>query len=236
MPIRSPKGRSAAYRPLWQWPLRSPARFFGCVLVFVLLALGLNAATGLIGGRDHGVFGSSGQQAAQQPGQPAGAQQTRAPAAAAPTVPAQLPPVPELSPANLPPSQAPAAALSTATKWVQAWANHPPGMTTQSWVNGLRPYTTDEYLGVLDSVDPANVPATKVRGPARAVLVSPHSVRVEVPTDALTVLVLVVDASTGDEADGGPGPAGNGSATTAKEWKVAGYDRADPAQNPAAGR
>jgi len=68
-------------------------------------------------------------------------------------------------------------------------ARHPAGTTTQTWVNGLRPYTTDEYLGVLSTVDPVNVPATKVTGPARAVLVSPASVRVEVPTDAVTLVV-----------------------------------------------
>jgi hypothetical protein len=183
------------------------------VVLLLDLAVGVNALTGLIGGNGRpsgGLFGSAGING------PGSAPTTTGPRAAAPTVPTRLPPVPELTPATLPPSQAPPAAMTAATKWTQAWARHPAGTTPRGWVNGLRPYTTDEYLGVLATVDPANVPATKVTGGARAVLVSPRSVRVEVPTDALTVLVLVVNTGT--------------------EWRVAGYDRATPgpqqAQSP----
>jgi hypothetical protein len=43
------------------------------------------------------------------------------------------------------------------------------------------------------------------------VAVSPSSVRVDVPTDALTLVVLVVNTGTPDD------------------WRVAGYDRAEPA-------
>ncbi|MDQ2707618.1 MAG: hypothetical protein M3Z25_08275 [Actinomycetota bacterium] len=209
MPIRSPKGRGAAYRSLWQWPLRSPARLIGCLVLLIAVGIGLNAATGLLGGRHSGgLFGSvstSGPNAAPRP--VAGATPRTAPAT-------RLPPVAELTPVILPPSQAPAAALTTATRWTQAWAKHPKGATTDSWLKGLRPWTTEEYLGVLETVDPANVPATRVTGSARAVSVSPKSVRVEVPTDALTVLVLVTN--------------------TDNEWRVAGYDRATPS-GPGAG-
>ena len=49
MPIRTPRGRSAAYRALWQWPLRSPARL-GLTAIFLLALVvgavaGINAAT-----------------------------------------------------------------------------------------------------------------------------------------------------------------------------------------------
>lgn len=215
MPIRAPKGRGAAYRSLWQWPLRSPGRLLGCLVVLIALGVGLNAATGLIGSRGGGgLFGSPGHSAPPPAGvRPApGGQGPAAPATAPAAPPARLPPVPELTPATLPPSRAPTAALTVATRWTQAWAEHPPGTTNESWVNGLRPFTTEEYLGLLATVDPANVPATKVTGPAKAVLVSPRSVRVEVPTDALTVLILVIN--TGDQ------------------WRVAGYDRAEAAQSP----
>lgn len=205
MPIRSPKGRGAAYRTLWQWPLRSPARLIGCLVVLVGLAVGLNAATGLIGGRHGGLFGTVGAKPAAAPASQPGS------GAAPRATPTRLPPVAELTPVALPPSQAPPAALTAATKWTQAWAKHPEGTTTETWVKGLRPWTTDEYLSVLSTVDPANVPATKVTGSARAVAVSPKSVRAEVPTDALTLLVLVTE--------------------TGGEWRVAGYDRA--AQPPA---
>jgi len=203
VPIRSPKGRGAAYRSIWQWPLRSPARLIGCVIVLLALVIVANSAFGLLSGRS-----------GHSPGILYGGGDTSAPAGRTPTAraapPAEataLPPVPELTPRTLAPAQAPRAALTAAARWTEAWARHPAGTTTQTWVNGLRPYTTDEYLGVLSTVDPANVPATKVTGPARAVLVSPASVRVEVPTDAVTLVVLVVN-------------------TAGTEWKVAGYDRA----------
>ncbi|MGQ0483007.1 MAG: hypothetical protein ACT4O0_18525 [Pseudonocardia sp.] len=215
MPIRSPKGRGAAYRSLWQWPLRSPRRLIGCLVVLVAVGSGVNAATGLFGLRPGGgLLGSSGYPAGVVDGATPNVRPAPGgPPAAPANPPARLPPVAELTPATLPPSQAPATALTTATRWTQAWARHPPGTTTQTWLDGLRPYTTEEFLGVLASVDPANVPASRVTGSARAVLVSPRSVRAEVPTDQLTVLVLVIDT-------------GNG-------WRVAGYDRADSAQNPA---
>ena len=209
MPIRTPKGRGAAYRVLWQWPLRSPARLIGTVVVLILIGLSLNSAFGLLSGPSH-----------SRPGIFAGDRST-APAAtptaqaAPPAEATRLPPVPELTPQTLAPSQAPRAALTAATRWTEAWARHPAGATTQTWVNGLRPYTTDEYLGVLSTVDPANVPASRVTGPARAVLVSPRSVRVEVPTDAVDLVVLVVN-------------------TGGTEWKVAGYDRATDDPNAAA--
>ena len=59
---------------------------------------------------------------------------------------------------------------------------------------------------MLSGVDPGNVPATKVIGPPVALRVAAHSVQAQVPTDALTLLVLVVDTGSG--------------------WRVAGYDRA----------
>jgi hypothetical protein len=203
MPIRSPRGRGAAYRPLWQWPLRSPVRLVGCVVVLIGIAVAGNLLVGnVFQGRasSGGIFADTGPSAPEPaaPGAPAVRQ-----------APTRLPPVPELAPPRLPDSAAPPAALTVATRWTRAWAHHPTGTTPASWVNGLRPYTTDEYLGVLSSVDPGNVPATRVTGPARAVLVSPNSVRVEIPTDAVDLVVLVVNS-------GG------------REWKVAGYDRADP--------
>jgi hypothetical protein len=58
---------------------------------------------------------------------------------------------------------------------------------------------------VLSAVDPTNIPATRVTGEPRPVRVAASSVQVEVPTNALTLLVLVVDTDEG--------------------WRVAGYDR-----------
>ena len=190
MPIRSPHGRSAAYRALWQWPLRSPARL-------VLTAIGV---VGLVVAATIGIGATNGSVSL-----PVGAQPTPSAAAVAPPEPVLLPPVPELEPTTLPVSAAPAAALQVASRWARAWVRPPDGTTAARWLDGLRATTTDEYLGVLAGVDPGNIPATKVTGAAKAVSVSPRSLRVQVPTDTLTLVITVVDTDSG--------------------WRVSGYDR-----------
>jgi hypothetical protein len=190
MPIRSPHGRSAAYRALWQWPLRSPARLvltaIGVVALVVAATIGIGATNGSVS-------------------LPMGARPTPSAAAVAPPEPVLLPPVPELEPTTLPVSAAPAAALQVASRWARAWVRPPDGTTAARWLDGLRSTTTDEYLGVLAGVDPGNIPATKVTGAAKAVSVSPRSLRVQVPTDTVTLVITVVDTDTG--------------------WRVSGYDR-----------
>jgi hypothetical protein len=191
MPIRSPHGRSAAYRALWQWPLRSPARLaltaIGVLALLVAATIGIGITNGSVG-------------------LPVGARPTSSAATpVAPPEPVRLPPVPELEPTTLPVSAAPAAALQVASRWARAWVRPPEGTTAAKWLDGLRSTTTDEYLGVLSGVDPGNIPATKVTGAAKAVSVAPRSLRVQVPTDALTLVIMVVDTDTG--------------------WRVSGYDR-----------
>jgi hypothetical protein len=191
MPIRSPHGRSAAYRALWQWPLRSPARLaltaIGVLAVLVAATIGIGMRNGSVG-------------------LPVGARPTSSAATpVAPPEPVLLPPVRELEPTTLPVSAAPAAALQVASRWARAWVRPPDGTTAAKWLDGLRSTTTDEYLGVLSGVDPGNIPATKVTGAAKAVSVAPRSLRVQVPTDALTLVITVVDTDTG--------------------WRVSGYDR-----------
>ncbi|MFC5996003.1 hypothetical protein ACFQE5_17495 [Pseudonocardia hispaniensis] len=200
MPIRTARGRSAAYRSIWQWPLRSPLRLAITAAAVLALAVGISVTSAVLRpAADHGTTPSG--TASATPGTVSRAPNTGS--GAAPTV---LPPVAPLTPSALPLDQAPAAALRTAAAWAAAWADHPEGITSQQWLSRLRPYTTDEYLGVLSSVDPANVPATRVTGAPTPVRVAPSSVQVTVPTDALTLVVLVVDTESG--------------------WRVAGYDQA----------
>lgn len=195
MPIRSPHGRAAAYRALWQWPLRSPRRLGGTVLVVLALATAASYAIGSAPGLGPRTGGPAGVVA----GGPSGS-------TPAPGVPTALPPVPALEPQALPVSQAPPAALEVARRWARAWVRPAAGTSAGQWLDGLRPTTTDEYLGVLAAVDPNNVPAGRVIGPPRPTRVAPHSVQVQVQTDGPTLLVLVVDTESG--------------------WRVAGYDRA----------
>ncbi|MEJ2862699.1 hypothetical protein [Actinomycetospora flava] len=193
MPIRTRRGRAAAYRALWEWPLHSPARLFLVVVVVIALAVGLSYLSGSLGGPGHDTGRALGPAPSASPGT----------ATAAPGQPT----VTELRPQSLPLSAAPPVALAVAERWTQAWATHPPGTTPAQWSAGLAPYTTDEYLAVLASVDPANVPGTRVTGPPQAVDVRPEAVRVQVPTDAVRLELLLVQVGPGD-------------------WRVSGYDRA----------
>jgi hypothetical protein len=201
MPIRTPRGRSAAYRALWQWPLRSPGRLAVCVVLVLGAVIGVVTAVGAL-------------QGTRAVGSAIGAPETSTAAAPRTGTVSQpststatiLPPVPELTPSSLPVTAAPSPALSVAARWAAAWVDHPQGITPQQWVDGLRPFTTDEYLGVLTGVDPANVPATTVVGEPRAVRVAARSVQVDVRTNALTLRVLVVATEDG--------------------WRVAGYEKA----------
>jgi hypothetical protein len=200
VPIRTPHGRAAAYRSIWAWPLRSPLRLtITTVVVVAVVVGGTFAITALSTGRpgdgpalDGGTATSAGRRPDAAPGR-------------TPT-PTMLPPVPELTPSQLPLSAAPDEAVEVAARWAAAWVRPRAGTTAQEWLDGLRNTTTEEYLGVLSAVDPANIPATRVTGEPRPVRVAASSVQVRVPTDALTLLVLVVETEDG--------------------WRVADYDRA----------
>jgi hypothetical protein len=199
VPIRAPRGRATAYRAIWTWPLRSPARLAGTVAVLLVVVAGASFGIGsLSAGGGTGLFAPSPSTRSAPP------RSTWNGPASTPT-PTVLPPVPELTPSTLPLSRAPAAAISVAARWSAAWVRPPQGTTAQQWLDGLRNLTTDEYLGVLSAVDPTNIPATRVTGEPRPVRVAANSVQVEVPTNALTLLVDVVK--------------------TDKGWRVAGYDR-----------
>ena len=200
MPIRSPRGRAAAYRAVWQWPLRSPARLAVSVVLLAALVFGLVYLGGQVGGgaSSGGLLAGGDRQGQRWDDGGSGVSAT-------PT-PTMLPPVPALTPEELPLEQAPPQALEIARVWASAWVNHSEGTTAQQWVAGLRPYTTDEFLGVLANVDPANIPASRGTGSATPTRVAPKSVEVEVPTDTLRLTILVVDTEAG--------------------WKVSRYDRA----------
>lgn len=202
MPIRTSHGRSAAYRAIWGWPLRSPLRLAVTAIVVIAVVVGVTVTVTTLtadpttGGADPTADGGTTASAGRRPG-------TGLNRAPTPTV---LPPVPELTPSPVPLSRAPAEAVEVAALWSAAWVRPPAGTTARQWLDGLRPTTTDEYLGVLSGVDPTNIPATRVTGEPRPVQAAANSVQVEVPTDAITLVVLVVQTDAG--------------------WRVAGYDRA----------
>ncbi len=194
MPIRTHRGRAAVYRTFWGWPLRSPTHLAGTVVVLVAIAVGAGLALPDSGGSS--------------------------PVRAAPSSSPRATPLPPASPLAVvpgaasggqsgvlsPSTPAPAAALTVARSWVNAFLTVPKGISSARWVEQLRPYTTDELLPELRSVDPANVPAAKIIGEPRTVSSSASSAEVDVPTTVVVVRLLLVST-----------PAG---------WRVAGYQRA----------
>jgi hypothetical protein len=112
-----------------------------------------------------------------------------------------------ITPTQTPTSAAPAPeALDVATEWAKAWVKHPEGTTIEQWLDGLRPFTTEEQLAVMGTVDLENIPATAVTGPAKATRSFTSSVEVAVPTDGGTLSITVIRSSVG--------------------WRVSHYERA----------
>ena len=85
--------------------------------------------------------------------------------------------------ANAAPSTpAAAATLAVAEAFVVAWAR--PALHPVAWLAGVRPYVTDDYAAMLSTVDPSNVPARVVTGPATVVSSNTAVAVFDVPTDA----------------------------------------------------
>jgi hypothetical protein len=187
MPIRTNRGRAAVYRRLWGWPLRSPRHLVAAVIGVAV------AATAI------GMLLPPATKTVQLPSRQAVGTVTTQPLPAvggAPTLATSQP-----TRLSSPPPPAPAApapeALGIATQWTTAWVNHPAGITTQQWLAGLRPFTTEEYLAVMATVDPANIQPTTVTGPPVAVNATASSVEANVPTDGGNITVRVIATQQG---------------------------------------
>lgn len=175
MPIRTSRGRSAVYRTVWAWPLRSPAHLGVAVVLavavgwLVALALPSDGGTSAAAARS----ASSGQANTFDPTSRASAQ----------------------SPGE--PRRAPAEALAVADAWMRAFLTTPDGITPAQWTEQLRPYSTDTVLTSLQTVDPANVPDAQVTGPPRTVSVRIGSAEVDVPSSAAVVRIRLTATADG---------------------------------------
>jgi hypothetical protein len=101
------------------------------------------------------------------------------------------PPVPPSSVAPNP------AALDVIQTWGKAWVNHPVGMTTQAWLAQLAPYTTQEFLPVMNSVDVTNINATQVTGAPQVTKSFPDSVEALLPTNGGRLDITAINTPTG---------------------------------------
>jgi hypothetical protein len=191
MPIRTHRGRAAVYRRLWGWPLRSPKHLVFAVVLFAVAA----TVIGLLLPEPPPTPRAEADRYTEQPPPPSASPQT-----------SHASPPSFLVPMGAPPAAAPNPdGLAAAEAWGKQWVNHPPGTNKQQWMERLRLYTSDEFITVMDSIDPANVPATAVTGPPRAVESTASSMEVRLPTNAGDVQVRV--------------------SSTPHGWRVAGYDK-----------
>ncbi|MBB4685978.1 hypothetical protein [Amycolatopsis jiangsuensis] len=196
MPIRTNRGRAAVYRRLWGFPLRSPRHLVGTLVFLAIVVIVLGIVLPRVTGKE--------SNAAAPPPEPATSSRpgVAAPVPSTATLPTRL-----SSPLATPTSAAPSPeALNVAKQWAEAWVRHPAGVTNADWLNGMRALTTEEYLPVMSTVDPANIPATRVTGDPAVTSSYGSSVQVVIPTDGPKLSITVVRTDAG--------------------WRVADYDQA----------
>ena len=202
MPIRTNRGRAAVYRKLWGWPMRSPAHLVGVVLVVLAVVLTIGIVVPQVTGSGNERSGAAAEttdSTSDTPGDTGGAEpgtsDVSAPATGSATsdLPTRLPSPPQ-KPTSAPPADE---ALQVAEAWGKAWVNHPKGTTSEKWLGGLRKYTTEEYMVELATVDPGNIPATKVTGRPVPKESFTSSVTANLPTDGGTIAITVIDTPQG---------------------------------------
>lgn len=200
MPIRTNRGRAAVYRRLWGFPVRSPRHLVGTVVAVAVLVIGIGVAVPqLLGHREGG-----GGPTPAVVGSPESSTQRAITGSTTAPLPTRL-----TAPLAHPTSAAPSPeALNVAKLWAQAWVNHPAGITNAQWLDGLRPYTTEEYLNAtMSTVDPENISATKVTGDPVVSTSYTSSVQVVIPTDGPKLAITVSRTNAG--------------------WRVSEYDQAN---------
>lgn len=199
MPIRTNRGRAAVYRRLWGWPLRSPRHLMGTLVFLAILVTALGIVLPKVVGKPQA------KAAPVIPGTTTSV--TATPPGVAAPVPTSNLPTRLSAPLATPTSAAPNGdAVRVAKDWAAAWVDHPAGITSEQWLAKLKPFTTEEYLPVMASVDPANIPATKVTGEPVVGTSYTSSVQLTIPTDGPKLAITVVNTNAG--------------------WRVADYDQA----------
>jgi len=193
MPIRTNRGRAAVYRKLWAWPLRSPRNLMVMVFALAVFAIAVGFVVPRTAGRQAGNTAASPTVTLSNGVLVSG---TPAPGAAVPTAPStsRVPRVTLTSPPTATPAPQ---ALSVAEAWARAWVHHPEGMTNEQWTAQLAPLTTEEFLPQLRTVDPANIPSTKVIGKAEPITASARAVEVKIRTDGAELRLTVIATDAG---------------------------------------
>jgi hypothetical protein len=197
MPIRTNRGRAAVYRRLWGWPMRSPRHLTIVAFVVAGLVLAAGIVIPQLTGSDDKTPGAAAETSSSTRTTPGGTTTSLPGGGSGSTATSTLPTrITTLT--ETPKSAKPApAALDVADSWGRAWVNHPAGITNEKWLEALRPFTTEEQLTEMATVEPGNIGATKVTGEPESVESFTSSVKVKLPTDDGDLLITVIDTPDG---------------------------------------
>jgi hypothetical protein len=198
VPIRTNRGRAAVYRRLWGWPLRSPRHLAASIVIFVVVVVALGVIIPRVLDRRPAGPSAAGQTSTSAQGTQVG----QLPSSGA-SLPTKLP-----QPTNAASAAPPAAdAQLIAELWAENWIKPPPDNDVNKWLAQLRPYTTEEFLAQMATIDPKNVP-DKITQKVAAKRSTVSSADFEVGTDVGKVVITLIKLA----------PSG--------EWRVNGYTKA----------
>ncbi|ASO22241.1 hypothetical protein FHR81_004405 [Actinoalloteichus hoggarensis] len=213
MPIRTNRGRAAVYRRLWGWPMRSPRHLIFAVVLLALLVTGMGV---LLPEQQDAESGATVDPTSTAQGGDGDGDATDAdlgdprPGSGDPTAPSTTawedaaPPSIELTESGLPlpPEEE---GIDVAREWGAAWLSHEETSDTEEWLARLAPFTTEERLAVMSSVDPRNIPFDEITGEPELSDSDDSTLIVLLPTDTQPLeLTLIVREG---------------------EWRVSAYDQ-----------
>ncbi|MFT7840859.1 hypothetical protein Q5530_32380 [Saccharothrix sp. BKS2] len=188
MPIRTNRGRTAVYRRLWGWPLRSPRHLAVAIIGFAALV----AAAGIVIDNAVGTRPGTGPRSAATSTTAASGAGNQVgvlpPARTTTPLPTKAPsPTPQGTTVPVNPN-----AQLVADMWVDAFASFEPGRTSkEQWLAGLQPHTSNEVFPQLESVDPVEVPVV-IDQPVTPVKSFTDSVEFEAALEDGKLYVVVV--------------------------------------------
>ncbi|GAB2866992.1 hypothetical protein [Lentzea nigeriaca] len=197
MPIRTNRGRAAVYRRLWGWPLRSPRHLAASIIIFVVVVIALGVIIPRVLDRKPVTPPVVGQSTSPQ-----GTQVGQLPSSGV-SLPTKQP-QPSISASAAPPQ---ADAQLIAELWAENWIKPPPDNDVNKWLAQLRPYTTEEFLAQMATIDPRNVP-NKITQKVTPKKSYTSSADFEVGTNVGKVVITLVK-------------------TPSNEWRVNSYTKAD---------
>ncbi|GLZ35850.1 hypothetical protein Lesp02_80370 [Lentzea sp. NBRC 105346] len=199
MPIRTNRGRAAVYRSLWGWPMRSPTHLVVTIVGFFALVVTIGVIVPRVldprPAAQTGVAATTSTQPNQVGVLPSSGQSN---------LPTKLP-----SPANSASAAPPETdAQLVAELWAETWIKPPANNDVNKWLEQLKPYTTDEFLAQMATIDPRNVP-NKITEKVKPVKSTTSSIDFEVGTNIGKVRITLIKV----QPDG--------------KWRVNSYTKAD---------